>query len=362
MPPPREKLNAAFAKAVAGIRADIPYLMHGAGDVHQTQVNPDTANLVATLTVQYMEKLVDAALDAHFLLRDSVARTAPPPLPPAALRRSRQPPIPSPPVDDDQDGNGFGDHSFGYAKIRRDEDDDEDDDDAENGAGYSRMSGSRKRPRRALANNVDYWDDPLPPPKIKKPKSTATAATAPKPSARLERQSSSSGEDVDPTGAKTSSSVHVDAWVGVAGVDLGEQRARAAYVQGPACLSTPAFLFPLCHDVYTYGRISEAQTWKRSTLTPLLLDPVVTDMVQIEGKAHYQGKNKKKKNQAKKNAAAAANAASGAGSDAAGGGGGNVSDPEDEDGEASTEEDEMDVANWPGLEDITPVYRNMKGK
>ena len=49
---------------------DMPLLMMGSGDVHCTQVDPATAELLAILTVEYTEKLVKAAVDAHDILTD----------------------------------------------------------------------------------------------------------------------------------------------------------------------------------------------------------------------------------------------------------------------------------------------------
>ena len=272
---PRQLINQAFDKAVASIAPDIPYLMHGAGDVVPSEVLPSTAQLVAALTVQYMAKLVDAAIDAHEMLQGSSVVSLPPP----SVQRSRQPPIPPPP----------------RPKPLLAETD--------------AVTLPKKR-RRA---RDDYWDEPLPEPKIRN-KTNKDSTTA-------HRNDSSSSAATKP---------HIDEWVGLAGVDFQERRARAAYVQGPAALSTQSFLFPICHDVYTYGRVRQVQA-SRLSLAPLLQDPVLTELVRAEGKS--------------KHAPATA---------------GRATDPEEEnddanDEDASDNEEERPV--WPGLEDILPVYR-----
>ena len=58
---------------------DLPLLMYGSGDVHPTQVDPATTELIATLTAEYVEKLVKAAIDAHDCLTDGAGGLLPPP-------------------------------------------------------------------------------------------------------------------------------------------------------------------------------------------------------------------------------------------------------------------------------------------
>lgn len=254
----------------------MPMLMHGAGDVQPKDVNPDTAVLVAALTTHYIEKLVEAAIDAHQMSRDNSAVRKEPLLPPPAFQKSLQPPIPPPP------------ETSRHANVENDH--------------------SRKRKRRS---NVQYWDEPLPEPKIA-------------------GQDKAQNTDID--------DYEEDKWVGLAGVDLFYNRTRSAYVQGPAVLSTQSFIFPVCHDTYMYGRIIEQQTFKKS-LEPVLIDRVVTETVQAEGQQRHARALKKKKRQRDKDSS------------------GNTSDPEEEDGDLSVdEEDEKDIPVWPGLESLIPFY------
>ena len=68
-----------FEDAVEAIAPDMPLLMHGCGDVAPSDVNPETARLVAQLTVKHISELVDAAVDAHHILTDGAGGLLPPP-------------------------------------------------------------------------------------------------------------------------------------------------------------------------------------------------------------------------------------------------------------------------------------------
>jgi len=113
---------AAFEKAVKAIAPDIPLLMHGSGDVPPREVNLDTAGLVAELTVQYMARLVDAAVDAHRTLTDGAGGGLPP-----LAKRYRTPLVPP--------------------RLEK------------------RQETATKRKRRKAGQ--EYWDDPLLEPKIR---------------------------------------------------------------------------------------------------------------------------------------------------------------------------------------------------
>ncbi|GAX12237.1 hypothetical protein FisN_1Hh167 [Fistulifera solaris] len=274
---PKEKLNQAFQSTVAKLVQDMPLLMHGAGDVMPNEVNPDTTALLAALTTHYMEQLVEAAIDAHQMSRHN--NTQDPSLPPGSFRKSLLPPLPSPPEPafPRHPHNSFDTHT------------------------------THKRKRRST---IQYWDEPLPEPKI--------------------------GDE----NHETPPPEDADTWVGLAGVDFFHDRTRMAYVQAPAALTTQSFIFPLCHDTYTYGRIVEQQAFQQS-LEPVLVDRVVMEMVQAEGqqqharalKKNKTGVNNKKKKQVEKD--------------------GNASDPDDEDGDLSVdEEEEKDIPTWPGLDSL----------
>ena len=317
-PTPKERLQQAFDETVQSISRDIPLVLHSAGDVPTP--DPDTVQLVASLTVQYMGRLVDAALDAREILhpaQQQQQQLPPPPLP--RTNNKHRSPTTAPP--------------------------------------------KRQRP--------DFWDDPLPEPKIR--------------SRNKEDDDDTNNDDDDDND-----------WVGAAGVDLWEtSRARAAYCRGShRSLASAQFMFPVCHDSYVYGRIREVQAAKLTVLAPLLQEPVLHDMVQTEGLVVRQEELKQRRLlRSKQQQAAAAsssqqqqqNSSSSKNSPnkktGKGGGGknnkkkgddaatpGNTSDPEEEDdvdddaSEGSTKsEDEAAGDNgpaWPGLESLLPVHRN----
>jgi hypothetical protein len=264
---PSSRLKEAFGKAVASISRDMPVLMHGSGDVSPSEVNPATAELLSSLTAQYIGTLVDAAIDSHDMLRDSQPDL--PWVPPPCFTRSRKPPIPPPPPVDSKSTN--------------------------------------RKPRKRRRATDEFWDEPLPEPKIR-------------------------GIPAKKKGGDNDDEVHVDEWVGAAGVDLVESRARAAFVRGNAALSTHSFIFPICHDVYAYGRVTEVQAASRA-VAPLLLDPVLMNMVRTEGKLKHAAIPSKKKS---------TNA--------------NASDPEDDDETNADDNEEEELSAWPGIESLLPVH------
>lgn len=288
---PKEKLNKTFQSTVAKLAQDMPLLMHGAGDVLPNEVHPDTAGLLAALTTHYIEQLVVAAIDAHQMARDNNSIRKEPWLPPPAFQKSLQPSIPSPPEP------VLPPHQRHHGDKQK-----------------QQQHHTRKRKLRSVAQ---YWDEPLPEPKIV------------------------TGEVMTDSTKKDEQKEDVDQWVGVAGVDLFHDRTRSAYVQAPAALSTQSFVFPLCHDTYTYGRIVEQQTFKQHSLEPVLVDRVVMEMVQAEGQQKHAKALKAKANKKKKPRD----------------GSGNVSDPEDDDGDVSVDdEDENDIPMWPGLDSLISFY------
>lgn len=304
MSTPKEQFKHAFQETEATLAKDMPLLLHGSGDVDPSQVNPATARLLAALTAEYIQKLVDAAIDSHQMLRDSLlgsVTTAPPALPPPVFIRKRQPSIPTPPTPTPFIATDSHSNSSTAATT-------------------STLLDSHNLADKRKRHCEEFWDEPLPVPKIKRPNEDKTTASA----------------DLAP-----------DQWVGVAGVDFLEQRARTAYVQGPTYLTTQSFIFPLCHDVFTYGRILEVQTARR-TLASLLVDPVVTDLVRVEGKKQQQQHQKQKKK-------------TGSSQYPMGGTSGTTSDPEDDDNgeeyESADEDGPLHESSWPGLDDLLPFYR-----
>lgn len=254
-----EANGKAFREAVAALAPDMPLIMHGAGDVAPTEVRPDTAALVTELTVKYIAELVDAAVDAHDILTDGAGGVLPLPAP----ANKRKPPRPSSP-----------------------------------GASATSTNRKRKKP------DTDYWDEPLPEPKIR---------------------------SNPPTLQSEKKNANVDEWVGLSGVDFWEdERSRKAYVTAPSAIGTQSFIFPICHDAGLYGRVIEVQAARRD-IAPVLMDSVVLDMVNAEG-GRLGSKTRKRQTNAGK-----------------------------EDEEAETEDEENAEAEilptWPGLESILPVHR-----
>jgi hypothetical protein len=286
MPTPNESLNQAFQKAVASIAPDIPFLMHGAGDVVTSEVNPATAQLVAALVVQYMGKLVDAAIDSHQMQQGGYSSLT---LPAPSFPRSRQPPKSAPHDDLPKVATSL---SVGVGAL------------------------SSAAPPKRRRTDEEFWDEPLREPKIRNKLQESA-------SQRMQPRSEDADDDF--------SMVHVDEWVGLAGVDLLENRARSAYVQGSNALSTQSFIFPICHDAYTFGRVVDVRSSRRS-LMQTLIDPELAELVRLEGK-HDHASTKKRETE--------------------------DSDPEESDEELSDEE-EREEPFWPGLEDVLPVHRSSR--
>jgi hypothetical protein len=171
----------------------------------------------------------------------------------------------------------------------------------------------RLEKRKNISSQDEFWDEPLKPPKIIR-----------------------KGESETEPAVNEKKPVLVDEWVGVSGVDLLETRTRKAFVRGTAGLTTQSFIFPICHDVYAYGRVTEVQTAER-LMAPVLMDPVMKELVQTEGKIVTERPHKKKKKDP-----------------------GNLSDPEDEDDDEvddKSDQGEEDGPSWPDV-DLLPVYRN----
>ena len=307
MPSPRERLQEAFDKAVASISQDIALVMHSSGDV--LPPDPQTVQLVSALTVQYMGRLVDAALDAREILHPELhADGGIPPLPP--------PPLPH--------------------------------------------KNHRAAPKR---RREDYWDEPLPEPKIRSRSSGKAGDSA---SAQQQQQKTTADRSTTTAAADAAASAEPPApeeWVGAAGVDLFEHsRARAAYVRG---IGSQQFMFPVCHDSYVYGRIREVQAARLSAVAPLLRDPALHETVQTEGRS-LLAREREQQRRLRKTGGGGTKPSGKAGK--AGKAGrkrdgdaavGNASDPEDDDdSEGSKSEDEGEGPEWPGLEKLLPAHRN----
>lgn len=316
----------AFSEAMEALAPDLPLLMFGSGDVQPDEVNADTVALVAELTVQYMNRLVDAAVGAHDILTDGAGGL----LPPAALPLNR---VPQRPSSFSEDGvfttipvsipnPMVATTSKGTSASRRG-----------TTATMAMTTVELKKKRIRKKANKEYWDDPLPEPKIRKQ--------------QQETQSDGTigGNSNVKTNATTAAApraapmVHVDEWVGVSGVDFYETtRARNAYVVAPTAITTKCFIFPICHDAGLYGRVMEIQSARRN-ITPYLADPVWAELVRTEGsrrRIHVRSSNKSSAND--------------------GDGGDNGGEREEDDDEDNEVEDIIH-ATWPGLESLLPIHR-----
>ena len=261
----------SFSDVVRAIAEDMPLVMHGSGDAPPSAVNDASVQLLSELTATYIGNLVETAIDAHIMLNDG-----PQPLPPPPLPQSRKVPVPAPPV----------------TPVTVTEEND-------------LKKATRKRRRRATD---EFWDEPLAEPKIKNKPTPKKVAKGPQ-----------------------FEGVPVDEWVGVAGVDFWEtSRARKAHVGIASAISTQCFIFPVCHDVGLYGKVLDVQGARRS-IAPILVDPVIQELMISEASAQGPGslrKRKKKRNNEEDV----------------------VEEPEDTDSEGE------DGAAWPGLESLLPVH------
>lgn len=83
-------LEDAFESATNAFAQDMPMLMHGSGG---DEINPSAQKLVAALTVQYCQRLVESAIDAWDMQQPNHEMDVPPPPPPLS-QRSRKPRVP----------------------------------------------------------------------------------------------------------------------------------------------------------------------------------------------------------------------------------------------------------------------------
>lgn len=252
-------------------------VMHGAGDVvvpNKSNVNMDSAKLISELTATYISSLVHAAIDSHQILNNGPLPLPPPPPQLASDHRKAPKPVPySPPGPKLAPGSAA--------------------------AVFKSLEPKRKRQRRATD---EFWDDPLPEPKIRNRKSPSKDA---------------------------SESHLIENWCGVAGVDFWEtSRSRKAHVAG--AIGAQCFIFPICHDVGLYGKVLEVQSSRRS-IEPLLVDPAIMEVVRAEGSSHGVGTLRKRDKPATTEAEA-------------------TSQQEETDSEGE------DEATWPGLEYLLPYH------
>ena len=175
----------------------------------------------------------------------------------------------------------------------------------------SKAAGRAKKRQKIHRPDCEFWDEPLPEPKIKGVSPSKPKKIVPK-----------------------FEGVPVDEWCGVAGVDFWEtSRSRKAHVAAPAAISTQCFIWPICHDVGLYGKVMDVQSARRS-IAPLMVDNVLMDMVEAEG-ASLRPFTSKKRKKDKPNSS-------------------NADDDNVEPDEGDAER--KDKATWPGLEYLLPVH------
>lgn len=269
---PASSLNVSFDQTVKRLAGEVLPILHGfserEGDgssststtttKQQQDSDAAAADFLARLTTQYISKLVDAALDAHGLLcvdTGAPLRVPPPPFPQHSFPAPPRPLVEAPPRVVIQSS----------AVVP---------------PGLPPPSKLSKRKMRE-----EYWDDDLPAPKIRQ----KTAAPPPPPS-----------------------QVPVQEWVGALGVDLHADALRRAHM--PLGLAASTFLWPICHDVYAYGRVRHLQSAKRTSVNAFLQDPALQAMILQEGPPVRIGKRK--------------------------------------DAAADNDEEEWDPPSWPNLEEL----------
>lgn len=286
-----ELSKEAFGTVVAALERDMPLVMHSSGDVVPQAVLPESVRLISELTANYISELVHAAVDSHELLNGG-----PQPLPPPPLARPRQTVIPRPydETDDDTTHHNHNNTDDGWTNSSAT-------------TNNNKHQGKRRRRRRITD---EFWDEPLPEPKIRNKPTKATEMQGP-----------------------TYEGVPVDEWVGVSGVDFFESsRARNAHVSLPSAIGTQSFIFPVCHDVGLYGKVLEVQAARRN-IAPLLADPVIQDVLRNE--KSLQGPGALRKRDKKRSAA--------------------VEDEEPEESESDNEPEGFGPT-WPGLESLLPLH------
>lgn len=273
-----------------------------------------------------------AAVDAHAILNGGQRPPLPPPPP---CKKRKEPPLPAPYIWPSDIATTVGTSNASKSKSST-ASKKKSAKGSTTTSDKTSASASKSDPNLAARQrDVDYWDEPLPEPKIK-------GRPTPKPPR----------EDGMPP-EKVFDGVTIGDWVGVAGVDFfPESRARSAHITMPAAIGTQSFLFPVCHDAGLYGKVLDIQSARRG-LEPLLADTTIRDIIRNESgalRSQRRRENKTRRNNNKSKASsAAASAASGDEDD-------DLLDEEEEPEATDSEDDEMGGAVWPGLEELLPVH------
>ena len=381
-----ESLQSAHEALVSSLTPTMPILLHGSGDVEPPRVDPATARLVADLTAAYVGQLVDAAVDAHDILTDGAGGIRPPPGFPRddAVSAKRNSSVSMAAVKQSEGS------SSSKRRTRRTASASASSSSGGGGGGGGGGSGANVVP----GSIDDCWDDvEVPLPKVRK----TSAGTSPSPAAAAGTRSALLPSRTMPTSTSTSTDRRPNStdgyestdwdwdsgWAGLAGVDLFGPRRRVPYAGPPYTIETKSFIFPVCHDPTLYGRIMEVQKARR-TIAPLLVDPILRDMVRGEGREVVRAIEAGRR-LGEGEALVVGGAGSGAGAGGAGGGSGTASDGgvaaaaaasaaaggggggADDGSGADTEMEKdsaimtlrngvADGAVWPGLGDLLPTY------
>jgi len=330
---PPSNPNASLALAIL---PDLPFLMHGSGDALPQNVHPSSVALLAQLIERYVSDLVSAAMDAHDVFTDGevVGGGGCLPMPPFGYERSKT-----------YSGNA---HSRRGGKnkniddqerdeklmeeIRQlDQEEEDDADDKQSIDSTSTTSTARRRKRRSKRkleklldkrrkrSEIDYWDEPLPPPNeddsesdedssdddsdsssddssddsnndaeedsdesdddaplllsssslratnFARTLSLASAATGTSLNSTGNNNRDNDEDDDDDQEEEEEEDVLTSQWQGVLPLDLhSTQRTRKYYVTAPTAMDARSFIFPICHDALLYQRVKEVQASRRS--------------------------------------------------------------------------------------------------
>ncbi|KAL7470257.1 hypothetical protein ACHAXS_010502 [Conticribra weissflogii] len=307
--------------------------MHGSGDALPQNVLPSSVAVLAQLIERYVSDLVSAAMDAHDIFTDGevVGGGACLPMPPFGYESSKR-----------YSNNSNEEEEKLKEEIRRlDRDDDGANhgfDDRQSVKSTSTASTVRRRKRRSKRklekllekrrkrSEIDYWDEPLPPPKEDDSESeddssddsdsyddssdesddssdesdddaplllSSSSLRASNFARSLSQASAATGtslnsaantNDDDDDDGDEEEDVLVSQWQGVLPVDLhSTQRTRKYYVAAPTAMDARSFIFPICHDALLYQRVKEVQASRRSIEREVVENQCWMEVLREEG-------------------------------------------------------------------------------
>lgn len=259
---PPHFLDQAFEETTDRFAKAMPWIMHGSGDVEPSKVDPTAAHFLASLTAQYTAKLVNAAVDTFAMFLNNQDEDNPYCVPPPPLKQARIPAPPQPLVEREPPGAPI------ILKANNE------------------RKPPRKKPKRKMRQ--EYWDEPLPEPKIRSKTTTTEEKDSARQAATKKTRFDDNQDEVEKQNADKQNHPPIEQWVGAIGVDFHADSIRRAHM--PLGLSTPSFVFPICHDVYAYNKTRHIQAAKRGTVDPLLQDSTVQDLIKEEKLSRYQKK------------------------------------------------------------------------